>query len=189
MGCNQSKSIIDHFIVSENIERYVQEYVAEYERVLKSQLTICQIMYRYIMLLECTIVDLSLEQDVILKERPIWNLAKEKDILEYQDKLNELLHQIDFSNDMKLGNKCNVMCLIKGRITDFLDKIIDACCAATESHIPYGGKLRPKVIPGWDTGMDIARNSSLFWHNILSECEKPDSGIVYNIMKTNRSTL
>ena len=44
------------------------------------------------MLLECTIVDVSPEQDVILKEKPIWNLAKEKDILEYQDKLNELLH-------------------------------------------------------------------------------------------------
>ena len=29
LGCNQSKSIIDHFIVSENIERYVQEYVKE----------------------------------------------------------------------------------------------------------------------------------------------------------------
>ena len=29
LGCNQSKSIIDHFIVSENIERYVQEYYTE----------------------------------------------------------------------------------------------------------------------------------------------------------------
>ena len=48
--------------------------------------------------------------------------------------------------------------------------------------------MRPKIIPGWDTGMDIARNSSLFWHNIWSGCEKPDSGIVYNIMKTNRNT-
>ena len=84
--------------------------------ILKSQLTICQIMSRYIMLLECTIVDVSPEQDVILKEKSIWNLAKEKDILKYQGKLNELLHQIDFSNDMKLCNKCNVICLIKGRI-------------------------------------------------------------------------
>ena len=30
-------------------------------------------------------------------------------------------------------------------MTDFHDKIIDACCAATESHIPYGGKLRQKL--------------------------------------------
>ena len=57
-----------------------------------------------------------------LKEMPIWNLDKDKDILEYQGKLNELLHQIDFSNDIKLCNKCNVMC----RVTDFYDKIIDA---------------------------------------------------------------
>ena len=156
--------------------------------VLKSQLIICQIMSRYIMLLECTIVDVSLEQDIISKEKSIWNLAKQKHILEYQGQLNELLHQIDFSNNIKLCNKCNVMCFMKSRTTDFHDKIIDACCAATESHIPYGGQLRPKVIPGWDTGMDIARNSSLFWNNIWPECEKPDSRIVYNIMKTNRNT-
>ena len=69
-----------------------------------------------------------------IKKKPIWNLAKEKDILEYQGKLNELLHQIDSSNDMKLCNKCNVMCLIKGRITDFHDKIIDACCASSSCY-------------------------------------------------------
>ena len=102
MGCNQSKSIIDHFIVSENIERYVQEY---YTKESVDNLSDHVPLY---MLLECTIVDVSPEQDVILKEKPIWNLAKEKDILEYQGKLNELLHQIDFSNDMKLCNKCNV---------------------------------------------------------------------------------
>ena len=37
------------------------------------------------------------------------------------------------------------MCLIKSRITDFHDKIIDACCAATERHTPYGGKLGLKL--------------------------------------------
>ena len=115
LGCNQSKSIIDHFIVSENIERYVQEY---YTKESVDNLSDHVPLY---MLLECTVVDVSPEQDVIVKENPIWNLAKEKDILEYQGKLNELLHQIDFSNDMKLCNKCNVMCLIKGRITDFHD--------------------------------------------------------------------
>ena len=88
-GCNQSKSIIDYFIVSENIERYVQEY---YTKESADNLSDHVPLY---MLLECTIVDVSPEQDVILKEKPIWNLAKEKDILEYQGKLNELLHHAD----------------------------------------------------------------------------------------------
>ena len=105
-------------------------------------------------------------------------MAKEKDVLEYQGKLNELLHQTDFSNVMKLCNKCNVMCLIKSGMIHFHDRIIDACCVATESHIPYRDILRSKVIHGWDTGMDIARNPPLFWHNIWSEGEKPNGGIV-----------
>ena len=80
------------------------------------------------------------------------------------------------------------MCLIKIGIIHFHDRIIDACCVDTESHIPCGDKLRSKVIRGWDTKMDIARNSHLFWHNIWLEYEKPIGGIVYNVMKTNRNT-
>ena len=72
LGCNQSKSIIDHFIVSENIERCVQEY---YTKESVDNLSDHAPLY---MLLVCTIVDVSLEQDDILKEKPIWNLANEK---------------------------------------------------------------------------------------------------------------
>ena len=80
------------------------------------------------------------------------------------------------------------MCLIESGTIHFHDRIIDAFCVATESHIPCRDKLRSKVIRSWDTRMDIARNSPLFWHNIWSEYEKPIGGIVYNIMKTNRNT-
>ena len=72
LRCNQSKSIIDHFIVSENIEKYVQEY---YIKESVDNLSDHVPLY---MLLECTIVDVSPEQDVILKEKPIWNLAKKR---------------------------------------------------------------------------------------------------------------
>ena len=35
--------------------------------------------------------------------------------------------------------------------------------------------------------MDCAREESLFWHHIWVECDRPTSGIVYNIMKKCRS--
>ena len=46
---------------------------------------------------------------------------------------------------------------------------------------------RPPTIPGWDAEMDYAREESLYWHNIWIECDRPDSGIIYDIMKKCRS--
>ena len=48
-------------------------------------------------------------------------------------------------------------------------------------------RKRPPTIPGWDDEMDYAREESLYWHNIWIECDRPDSGIIYEIMKKYRS--
>ena len=45
----------------------------------------------------------------------------------------------------------------------------------------------PPTIPGWDAEMDYAREESLYWHNIWIQCDRPDSGIIYDIMKKCRS--
>ena len=41
-----------------------------------------------------------------------------------------------------------------------------------------------KVIPK-DNDMTAARNSSMFWHDIWVSCNKPESGWVYTIIKSN----
>ena len=46
---------------------------------------------------------------------------------------------------------------------------------------------RLPTIPGWDAEMDYAREELLYWHNIWIECDRPDSGIIYDIMKKCRS--
>ena len=45
----------------------------------------------------------------------------------------------------------------------------------------------PPTIPGWDAEMDYAREESLYWHNIWIQCDRPNSGIIYDIMKKCRS--
>ena len=54
-------------------------------------------------------------------------------------------------------------------------------------HIPHTGNRKLNVIPGWDSEMDSARQTSLFWHNMWKECGREKSGIVYDIMKMCRS--
>ena len=45
----------------------------------------------------------------------------------------------------------------------------------------------PPTIPGWDAKMDYACEESLYWHNTWIQCDRPDRGIIYNIMKKCRS--
>ena len=65
--------------------------------------------------------------------------------------------------------------------------IIQAANNAMDKHIPHTGDRKPNVIPGWDVEMDCARQSSLFWHDIWNDCGREKSGIIYDIMKKNRS--
>ena len=47
----------------------------------------------------------------------------------------------------------------------------------------------PTTIPGWDAEMEYAREESLYWHNIWNfwiQCHKPNSDIIYDIMKKCR---
>ena len=45
----------------------------------------------------------------------------------------------------------------------------------------------PPTIPGWDAEMDYASEESLYWHDISIQCNRQDSGIIYDIMKKCRS--
>ena len=65
--------------------------------------------------------------------------------------------------------------------------IMQAANNAMDKHIPHTGDRKPNVIPGWDVEMDCARPSSLFWHDIWNDCGREKSGIIYDIMKKNRS--
>ena len=41
-------------------------------------------------------------------------------------------------------------------------------------------------VPGWDEMVKPERERSLFWHWMWQEAEKPQTGVVYNIMKRTR---
>ena len=43
------------------------------------------------------------------------------------------------------------------------------------------------VIPRWDEEIQPLKESSLFWHHLWLQCDKPKKGVVYDIMKSSRA--
>ena len=49
-------------------------------------------------------------------------------------------------------------------------------------------KPNDTTIPGWSVNVKHEREQPLFWHWIWSECGKPYSGTIYEIMKRTSHT-
>ena len=91
----------------------------------------------------------------------------------------------DISNCDKMSN-----CGHEKAITSFHDCIIKCLIEAMLTHIPHKSRANSQgnIIPGWCTEMNCAREESLFWHHIWVQCDRPNNGTVYNIMKKCRAT-
>ena len=85
----------------------------------------------------------------------------------------------------------NVKCINK-RHAEELDKytndITQACLTAAYCSIPTtgagsGGQRR---VPGWAEYVAPARDESLFWHKIWTDCGRPRSGVVADCMRRTR---
>ena len=46
------------------------------------------------------------------------------------------------------------------------------------------GKPKCKVMPSWNRECDSARSTSLFWHDMWTDCGGVRSGVVYDVMKS-----
>ena len=80
-------------------------------------------------------------------------------------------------------------CPHKPEIATFHDNIVTALNESMFAHTSSvkNNHKTPSTIPGWDAEMDYAREESLYWHNIWIQCDRPNGGIIYDIMKTCRS--
>ena len=181
-GFNNSVSLIDHFIVSENVQTHVEEYYTE-----DSIDNLSDHIPLFIQL-RCIVESVPINVVPVMQSKPVWGLAHPHHIQKYQLELNELLCEFLPADEMFMGSSMNSLCLKKEYITNFHDNIITASYLSMQKHIPYNRDAKAKVIPGWDIEMDIARDKSMFWHGIWRECGKLHTGVLYNIMKKTRST-
>ena len=71
----------------------------------------------------------------------------------------------------------------------FFNSLLECCIKATDNSIPTS-KQRAKqhIMPGWNVELSLAREQSLFWHNLWkNECGKPQAGQIVNIMRYTRN--
>ena len=119
------------------------------------------------------------EPALIRQSKQVWGLSKSHHVNNYQLKLNELLYKFLPSDEMLLDHES--LCLKQQFITEFHDSYITASHLAMQQSIPYCHQSKVKVIPGWDIDMEMARDKSLFLHDIWKDCGKMLSGVVYTL--------
>ena len=74
---------------------------------------------------------------------------------------------------------------IKKKFILLCSKLINSCIVASHETIPMKRHIG-KDVPGWDELVKPERDRSLFWHWMWQEAGKPQTGIVYGIMKRTR---
>ena len=153
-GINNNVSLINHFIVSENMRSLIGDYYTD-----DSSDNLSDHVPLFIKL-NCAVETVPNEPAPVLQIKPVWGLAKPHHVNNYQVKLNELLYKFLPTDEMLLDHES--LCLKQEFITEFHDSIIIASHLAMQQSIPYSHQSKVKVIPGWDIDMDIARDKSMF---------------------------
>jgi hypothetical protein len=76
-------------------------------------------------------------------------------------------------------------------VNNYSSQIIRACLESATNTIPSTSESDGKnteVVPGWNKYVLPARDKSLLWHNIWSECGRPrDNGLIADIMRRTRA--
>ena len=117
-----------------------------------------------------------------------WQHASKKQIHDYQTDLDKRLKSFTLPKGI-ISCKETSTCSHRPDIATFHDNVVTALNESLLAHISSvkNNHKTPPTIPGWDAEMDYAREESLYWHNIWIQCDRPNSGIIYDIMKKCRS--
>ena len=120
--------------------------------------------------------------------RPAWYKADERDINSYKTALVNHLALIAVPVEAAICR--NVMCTDPSHVSGinmYANQIIEACISATAVAIPKTCMHDPKRVPGWSEYVEPTRQKSLFWHRMWSDCGRPRSGLVADIMRRTRA--
>jgi hypothetical protein len=115
--------------------------------------------------------------------RIAWNRVTDGDKNLYRSKLEILL------NDLSIPNACfciDVQCKDDHHakaLDEFCEQIIQ-CCIDAGSVFPK--KSKKKRIPYWSDRIKPLKDDAIFWNNIWLQCNKPDNGIIYELMKKTK---
>ena len=167
-----SRSLIDHFIVSENLVPSVKKYFSLHEGNNTSD--------HSPVILELATPGTDAGADArqpcgnTRNPRPRWWAANAFDITVYKARLAENLSRVRIPPNEETA--------IQPSIDHYFDEIIYACVEAGMYSIPCN-RPRARPVAGWSENVQHWKERSIFWSNLWRENGCPDNGVLYDIMK------
>ena len=179
----QSFSVIDHFLVSEQLFQHcvLKQYVSHDVDNMSDHDALCLRLQ-----LDISCFRLS---DRVFYSRPSWTKATDAHINSYQNALRSGLDSIAIPHSALVCQ--DPFCCDAAHIADlntFVREITAACLQAADCSLPtvrlHGSR---GSIPGWSEFVEPLRKNSLFWHKVWIECGRPHDGTVASIMRKTRA--
>ncbi|ELT97547.1 hypothetical protein CAPTEDRAFT_202914 [Capitella teleta] len=173
-----AQSVLDHFIVSENLFGSIESYLCLHEGDnLSDHLPVC---------LNLDVkASFAPQSNAYALNCPSWQRATVQDKAAYQLRLKELLREGDIPFDVFSCRPFECVCEDHGRmIEQYYSDVMSAMITASKECIPSRSK---KKAAGWSTYVSHHQEESIFWHRIWLSSGRPRTGWVQDIRKKTRA--
>lgn len=174
-----SRSLIDHFMVSENLFDLLSTYGVEHKGYNPSDHST---LFMSVNIPPPVIYDTTIKSEI----KPDWGKVSQDHIADYRALLSDLLDGIVIPHEAIM---CQHLKCTEHRIEIdcFHDRIIDACLSASWETIPLDRGGAPNGRAGWDDNVNNLKKKAILWHTIWKDMGRPRNGIVADIRRQTRA--
>ena len=174
-----ARSVIDHFIVSDNLSDLISEYSVTHDGDnLSDHDPIRMAIYAPVE----QSAELRNEQQL---HRLAWHRATLGDKEAYQGCLRDLLANIRVPYEVLNCDSYVCACIEHQAMLDrYYDDLTQAISSASRACIP---KRRRKQVAGWTTHVKSHQTDAIFWNSIWKSCGRPREGWVAEIRRKTRA--
>ena len=169
---NNSNSIIDHFIVSDNLYMGIEEYESVHDGDNLSDH--CPLLLKMNMS-----VNHGQSQERRYTRRFAWNKATPTEIKLYKETMAEMLKDVVLPIEALSCYDHNCIehydCINK-----YHDDLMKVCIDSAKASIPVSG---PRRIAKWSEIVGPYKEQSIFWHRMWIDNGRPQDGLIYDIMR------
>ena len=177
---NGSRSLIDHFIVSESIHDLINCYEVSHHGYNISDHSSLHLGLN----VPCSVRSARPTESCV--HDVSWEKAKEGDVGNYQRLLDEFLSEIQIP--VEAINCRNYFCNTHhDTIEVFHNSIIDACINAAKATIPKKNVSHSKGVADWNEQVRKHREKAIFWHTLWVENGRPHNGVIADIRRRTRA--
>lgn len=177
---NGCKSLIDHFLLSENMFNCIDSYEVLHQGHNLSDHSSLHLGLNIL----CRSRDDH--RTVNCGDEPNWEIAQAGDVESYSTLLDDFLSDIHIPVDAIYCR--NYFCREHlGEIETFHDNIINACLQCARETIPMKMIKEVRGIADWNEEVKVLREKAIVWHTIWVENGRPHNGAVADIRRRTRA--